>query len=1109
VPDDGDSDEAPLPTMMMPRSGAPSPVSEAAPLQPTMMPTTAAPLPAGAPPPMPADWRYEIRSEIARGGMGRVVEATDTVLGRDVALKEALALDPESVRRFQRETRITAKLEHPSIVPVHDAGISPAGAPFYVMRKVSGQPLEELVAKYANLEDRLALLPHIVAAAHALAHAHERGIVHRDIKPSNILVGELGETIVIDWGLAKAMDEADETTQRRAPSHHDPDDSLKTRAGIVFGTPGFMAPEQLRGSAVDERCDVYALGATLYHLLARRPPHYSKDAEKMMRDAVSGPPEPLRSIVPGVPPELATIIDKALAHDSRVRYQDARALAEDLQRFLTGQLVASHHYSRRERLVRFVRKNRSLVGVTTAAVLALVIGGTYAVARIALARDHADESARIALDEKRVAEEQRQKAEDRLQQLKMTTAHNMTELDPTGAVAMLQSLSIPRWWREARAIAAAAQLHGIAHGLPASQHTLSLEMSSDGQRALAAGDDGIVRVFDLAKNEARAIADVKVPAMARFADADHTIVVYRGNQLILVDVQSGARRETATPTPIAKLAVSGPIAYWADPAGALWRLDVAHAEPEHVDNVGEAVHGLEASPDGRWIALAGADHMLLLDRTQPSLPPQELVVGRASDVSWSADSLHLVALVDQDVIAFEMPTGTIVHRQYAGERYSVMYSGDRIFTTAPTGVTSVIKDDPHPRKINGDYTLGLHEARGGTLVTGSPQGVIAVISPDGDETLHTPQLRISRIEASPHSPWLIAATEGRLLVWNLDAIEPRQLADSAVAGAGFASDDEVVVTYADQPAQWIDLRDGSATPLGMIPDGIHALVPAPGGTLALLVDGTRHARIVSRGAATQDLGDDIERAAFLDRDRLVVADSAGEVSVEDLAQHRKVALANHPGGTLALAAHGPWVTAAFEDRVVWRINVDTNQSSVFELPPGPWGGGLAIDGAGNVIYPTGASLHAWHGDGSTTTLATFERPIVALAAIDGGKALAITADSAGHLVDVGSGAPGALLANMSPHASVAPGGLVASTTSDGVLEAIDAPSNMPWVLAQPKGRIFGFAQISPGGRRALATTQTGLLVWTLALPDGPDATEQWLRTLTNAIDRGDGAISWR
>ena len=192
-------------TVQMPFGAAPG--EGAAPIMPTI---TGAPVPDVAPPAMPAHDRYELGPEIARGGMGRVVEATDTRLGRVVALKEVLAMDADVLRRFARETRITAKLEHPSIVPLHDAGTTPGGMPYYVMRKISGRPLEHLVAKADTLSQRLVLVPHIVAAAQAVAHAHERGVVHRDIKPSNILVGELGETIVIDWGLAKAIGEPDE-----------------------------------------------------------------------------------------------------------------------------------------------------------------------------------------------------------------------------------------------------------------------------------------------------------------------------------------------------------------------------------------------------------------------------------------------------------------------------------------------------------------------------------------------------------------------------------------------------------------------------------------------------------------------------------------------------------------------------------------------------------------------------------------------------------------------------------------------------------------------------------------------------------------------------------
>src|SRR5204863_5291913 len=137
--------------------------------------------------------------------------------------------DAETLRRFARETRITARLEHPAIVPVYDAGVSADGAPFYVMRKVTGAPLSERVSAARDLDRRLALLPNVLAACQAIAHAHERGIIHRDLKPANILVGALGETVVIDWGLAKVLDESDEPTPVARPDV-DAGDSLRTRA---------------------------------------------------------------------------------------------------------------------------------------------------------------------------------------------------------------------------------------------------------------------------------------------------------------------------------------------------------------------------------------------------------------------------------------------------------------------------------------------------------------------------------------------------------------------------------------------------------------------------------------------------------------------------------------------------------------------------------------------------------------------------------------------------------------------------------------------------------------------------------------------------------------
>ncbi|HEV7556423.1 MAG TPA: serine/threonine-protein kinase, partial [Kofleriaceae bacterium] len=229
--------------------------------------------------------RFRAVREIARGGMGRVVEAIDIELGRTVAVKQVLSTHPDARRRFEREIAITARLEHPSIVPLYDAGTSLNGDPFYVMRKLTGAPLDHVIRDATTLDRRLLLLPNLLAVADAVAHAHGRGVLHRDLKPSNVLVGDLGDTVVIDWGLAKIVGDPDDPLSNDQPQ---PGSSLRTVAGAVIGTPGFMAPEQVTGDPVDARSDVYALGACLYYLLAGAPPISGGSETEILTRTVSG-----------------------------------------------------------------------------------------------------------------------------------------------------------------------------------------------------------------------------------------------------------------------------------------------------------------------------------------------------------------------------------------------------------------------------------------------------------------------------------------------------------------------------------------------------------------------------------------------------------------------------------------------------------------------------------------------------------------------------------------------------------------------------------------------------------------------------------------------------
>lgn len=1064
---------------------------------------TAAAAELGPPPEMPPH-RYEYGSEIARGGMGRVVEATDTVLGRTVAVKEALGLDPDSLRRFHRETRITARLEHPSIVPVHDAGVAENGSPFYVMRKIGGRPLEELVGRAPELADRLALLPHIVAAANAIAHAHERGIVHRDIKPSNILAGELGETMVIDWGLAKAMNERDpdDGKQPRALAiTTDEDlDSIKTRAGIVFGTPGFMAPEQLRGARPDERCDVYALGATLYHLLARKPPHYSKaGGQEMMKLTLAGPPQPLREIVPGVSPELATIVDKALAFDRKDRYHDARALADDLQRFLTGQLVASHHYSPREKLQRWVAKNRALVGVVASAAAILVLVGTFAIAKIIAARDRADRERAEAIKQKQQAEANEQVAIDNFNQLTISDARARVSLEPSRAVALVKPLAGTQRWREVRDVAAAARANGVAVSFPASPHTISLELSKDGQRALAAGDDGVIRIYDLGHQTTRELYSSHAMTPARFGDAEHTVVLFHDTHVTFVDVQSGNHRDLEAPTRIAKLEVAGPIAYYLDDQQAVWKLDLAGGAPVKLP-VDEPITSIYPSPDGRWIALAGTEHLWMIDRSTAPLPTS-VGDGVIRDIAWQADGKAMVALTDDEVRAYSLdPAPQITHRLSAGSHYHVAIVDEKLFVTGPTGVVALARDAPFARVAGVDFTLGMGVAHDGMLVAGRPMG-FSILTNQGDRSVPSP-VRIGKLAASPRSGYVVAAADNRVLAWDLDQIVPKQLGDHAITGAQLVTGDQLLITNADAPAQWLDLATGKETPL-VETTGITQLAPSPDGHRAAVIDSYHHGRILAPVGEPIDLGDELELVAWLDDQKLVIAHADGTITLAG----QTLVKGTH---VQALIASPSEIVAALDDKTLWRYSLASHAAQQLAMDLTPLKKAVAFAGA-DVVFGAGNELRIWRaGEPRARVLGKLGRTITHVTPIADGKVIAVGNDGGAVIVELAHPEPPELVAlPVTSPSFTADGSLAGTLSANGSVEVFDPSTQERWTLAQPKDpdqnplsathrAYVASVQISPDGRRILALTSNKVLVWTLGLPQSADATARWIGTLTNA-----------
>ena len=307
---------------------------------------------------------YVFGREIGRGGMGRVLAARDRRIGRPVAIKEILDLSPTLAARFEREARLTARLQHPGIVPVYEIGRFAEGRAFYAMPRLPGTTLREAVTQAHSLPERLALLPVVIAAAEAVAYAHSQKIVHRDLTPANILIGKFGETVVIDWGIAKDLDANETDITDPEPFRHE---ASLTAAGAIIGTAAYMPPEQATGDAVDERADVYALGAILYHLLAGHAPYRGVTTQAILDQLRAGPPPPAAG-----PPVLTSIVARAMARDKAARYANAEELALELKRFQTGKLVASHQYSLRQLYWRWLRRRRGIL-VTGAILLAGMI----------------------------------------------------------------------------------------------------------------------------------------------------------------------------------------------------------------------------------------------------------------------------------------------------------------------------------------------------------------------------------------------------------------------------------------------------------------------------------------------------------------------------------------------------------------------------------------------------------------------------------------------------------------------------------------------------------------------------------------------------------------
>jgi serine/threonine protein kinase len=1052
--------------------------------------------------------RYRRGAELGTGGMGRVVEATDTVLGRTVAVKEIREADGELALRFEREVYVTARLEHPAIVPVYDAGRTGDGLPFYVMRRVTGRPLDAVIAEATGLDGRLALIPNVLAAVDAVAHAHNRGVIHRDLKPGNVLVGDHGETLVIDWGLAKLVDEATEPAldpsagTRPAPVGGTLDEALHTRIGSVIGTPGFMPPEQALGTDVDARGDVYALGATLYQVLAGKPPWSGAAPTEILDRVVHEAPPHLAELVPGVPPDLVAIVEKAMARDRASRYADAGALGDDLRRFLRGQLVAAHRYSPRQRLARWLRRNRAAIAVGTAAVVALVVVAVLSLSRILDDRD------RIAQSERRTRAALSQ-AEDQNDRLLLETARAALDTDPTYALARLADLTpTSRRWSQARAVASAARARGITMAFAATNRTPWGTQMSPGGRWVTVFDAGsAVVIHDLTeRTTALLVIDSEIGGVAwtgpsQLAVAVDTAITFR-------ELDAGPPPPPLTsPAPVVQLfGANGALAWrtkgdrvFATTGGAIAELPVPAGTADWV----------RFSDDGTLLAIAGKRGFRVHRHDGAAWREVLRGDGRIDALAIAPGGGRLATITEQEIREWIVDGEALVPRGPWPSRGlgDLDYAGDHLLVSwmRESELVDYHGDEPVP--------LVQHLRFFPVTVAGIGPGAIALAEADR-LTLATRFRRISiplrefplHVQARLGAPFVVVTGHAYVTVVDLREVWPYEIPINASGGMACLAPNSLMIDALGM-TRVLDVDKGTVTdhgptPLPRVVDPFDRVILGPTGEhneqlFINRIDLDAPFVLPMDGAIT----------VTVRGDELYTGTEAGDVVVRPLsgdAPRRVVANLGSP--VIGVHDRGPWLSATAEDGALWRRGPRGDETA--RVPGAPRSS--ILGGDGTVYVAVGRDVYRWPPGGAIALLAHADFDLYGFL-YPGTRAIAVVGeDQAVYRLDLADGSIRASLPTGRWGYGVSLDGSTGARLDDkSVLHVADLEAGEGWTV--PTGAELTTSMPSSDGRQIFAAGGgNGVLRYFNDLPAEPAALRDWIVRRTNARAGAQfGAVEWQ